>query len=154
LGALSRCLYSAAYIIGTFGSNSRQGQRSLLPGLRAAKGADARKFVFSELDYGFYKVRADLGVGPSDARCYMIRTGRWKYIHYKGFRPQLFDLENDPLEFEDLGASSAHASVLAEMHGLLTDRLLDRRNRVTLDDEQVVQRGLNVKASGVLIGKW
>jgi len=29
---------------------------------------------------------------------YMLRTGRWKYVHYVGDRPQLFDLERDPDE--------------------------------------------------------
>src|SRR5262249_49946440 len=30
--------------------------------------------------------------------CTMLRKGRWKYIHYVGYQPQLFDLEADPGE--------------------------------------------------------
>jgi arylsulfatase A-like enzyme len=41
----------------------------------------------------------------------MIRSGRWKLIHYDGMRPQLFDLENDPQELSDLGESAAHAPI-------------------------------------------
>jgi choline-sulfatase len=45
----------------------------------------------------------------------MIRSGRWKLIHYDGMRPQLFDLEADPQEFNDLGESQAHAEVRARL---------------------------------------
>ena len=38
----------------------------------------------------------------------MIRSGKWKLVHYDGQRPQLFDLEKDPDEFDDLGDSPAH----------------------------------------------
>jgi choline-sulfatase len=33
---------------------------------------------------------------------YMIRRGRWKYLHYIGACHQLFDLEADPDELLDL----------------------------------------------------
>jgi arylsulfatase K len=33
---------------------------------------------------------------------YMLRKGRWKYIVYVGYPPQLFDIENDPQELIDL----------------------------------------------------
>ncbi len=42
---------------------------------------------------------------------YMIRKGRWKYIHYVGFAPELFDLEDDPEELTDLGRNPAYADV-------------------------------------------
>ncbi len=42
---------------------------------------------------------------------FMLRRGRWKYIHYPGYAPQLFDLESDPLEKRDLGESESHAAV-------------------------------------------
>lgn len=128
--------------------------RSLMPILRGEKRAPHRGSVFSELDYGFYHARAELGVSPQDARCYMIRTNRWKYVHYKSFRPQLFDLENDGYEFEDLGDSPGHGPVLSELRAMLMDRLLERRNRVTMDDEEVIRRGLEVESTGVLIGRW
>lgn len=50
---------------------------------------------------------------------FMVRKGRWKYIHYEGLAPQLFDLEDDPEEGIDLGASDAHAGVRARMHEAL-----------------------------------
>ena len=84
----------------------------------------------------------------------MMRTDRWKYVWFKGFRQQLFDLHNDPQELEDLGASAAHAAVLAEHQGLLLERLTDRRNRVTMSDADVVARTDGARSKGVIIGEW
>ena len=50
---------------------------------------------------------------------FMLRRGRWKYHYYVGFRPELFDLENDPEELLDLAESAEHAEVLASMHQAL-----------------------------------
>jgi choline-sulfatase len=45
---------------------------------------------------------------------YMIRHGRYKYIHYVGMPPMLFDLQADPNERRDLGRDPASAGVVAE----------------------------------------
>ncbi len=47
---------------------------------------------------------------------FMIRKGRWKYNHYIGFPPELFDLATDPEELEDLGRSQAHEGIREMMH--------------------------------------
>jgi choline-sulfatase len=39
---------------------------------------------------------------------FMIRQGRWKYIRYVTYKPQLFDLESDPEELYDLAGNPAH----------------------------------------------
>ena len=44
----------------------------------------------------------------------MVRFGRYKYVHYEGYRPQLFDLENDPLETRDLVLEPGHEAITAE----------------------------------------
>ena len=54
---------------------------------------------------------------------YMVRKGRWKYIHHVGYRAELFDLENDPGETTDLGESPAHRDTLAAMEAELRKRL-------------------------------
>ena len=41
----------------------------------------------------------------------MLRHGRWKYVHYADHPPQLFDLENDPTESNDLGQDPAYSDV-------------------------------------------
>lgn len=41
----------------------------------------------------------------------MIRSGRWKLVHYNGYRPQLFDLVEDPHELRDLAETATHRAV-------------------------------------------
>ena len=52
---------------------------------------------------------------------FMIRHGRYKYIHYVGEPPQLFDLERDPMELVDLADDPESAEVLQRMESLLRD---------------------------------
>lgn len=46
---------------------------------------------------------------------FMLRRGRWKYIHYVGFTPELFDLEKDPEETRNLAADPECATILADL---------------------------------------
>ena len=128
--------------------------RSLLPLIRGPQPLEWRDSVFCELDYAFYEARELTEKGANDARAYMLRTERWKYIHYKGFAPQLFDLKEDPDELVDLGMSQAHDGVRREMHGRLLERLTDRRNRITVDDEWVLGARARESKVGVIIGRW
>lgn len=45
---------------------------------------------------------------------YMIRHGKYKYIHYVGLSPMLFDLEADPYERADLGRDPGYQRVITE----------------------------------------
>ena len=54
---------------------------------------------------------------------YMLRKGQWKLNTYIGFEPELFNLQNDPVESPNLAADP----VLAELGGDLT---AERRVRV------------------------
>ncbi|GMU71612.1 MAG: choline-sulfatase [Burkholderiales bacterium] len=64
---------------------------------------------------------------------YMIRHGKYKYIHYVGMAPMLFDLAADPNERNDLGTDRAHQATVAECEGLLRKvvdpEAVDRRAR-------------------------
>ena len=51
----------------------------------------------------------------------MIRQGRWKLNQYQGYDfPQLFDLQNDPGEIQDLGNDPAHQFTRDELFGQLS----------------------------------
>ena len=52
---------------------------------------------------------------------FMLRKGKWKYNHYVGFPPELFDLENDPEELNDLGGVAEYAEIVAQMHAALLE---------------------------------
>jgi len=44
---------------------------------------------------------------------YLLRAGSLKYVHYVGYRPQLFDLAPDPGERHDLAPDMRYAGALA-----------------------------------------
>jgi len=50
---------------------------------------------------------------------FMIRRGDWKYIHYEGFEPELFNLKDDPEELENLAADPSARSVRDALHQAL-----------------------------------
>lgn len=50
---------------------------------------------------------------------YMLRKGEYKYVHYVGERPQLFDLKHDPLEEHDLAGETEYEPVISELYGEL-----------------------------------
>lgn len=74
----------------------------------ASEPYDHERVVFSE----YHAVGAVTGA-------YMIRKGDWKYIHYVGFEPELFDLLNDPEESLNLAAQERHQTKLEELHAEL-----------------------------------
>lgn len=87
---------------------------------QAARGDDRERTVFSEYH----------AVGARNA-IFMLRSGRYKYVHYVGDPPQLFDLERDPEERHDLAGSSEHRGELealeAELRSLLDPEATDAR---------------------------
>ena len=50
---------------------------------------------------------------------FMIRKGDFKYVHFVGMAPQLFDLAADPLEWRDLGQDPGYAGLVADCERLL-----------------------------------
>ena len=59
----------------------------------------------------------------------MVRTARWKYVHdVTGEVDELYDLEADPWELENLAGRPEYATVIAEMQRHLTDWLLETEN--------------------------
>lgn len=127
---------------------------SLLPLIQGSRYEARRNAVFSELDFSHRKARLDLKLGVNEARAWMVFDGRWKYIHHLKFAPQLFDLENDPLERIDRAADPAVSGVLAEMKERLFQWMATRKVRVTLSDDAVEARTDAWIAKGVIFGLW
>ena len=59
----------------------------------------------------------------ADTAVFMIRKGKYKYIHYVEYAPELFDQEADPEEERNLAADPAYAAVLADLEAELNARL-------------------------------
>lgn len=66
--------------------------------------------------------------GGSIAGFFMLRLGDWKYVHYAGHPPQLFNLAEDPEETVDLGLDPAYEG---------PRRACEARLREILDPEAV-----------------
>jgi arylsulfatase A-like enzyme len=125
--------------------------RSLLPLLRQGGTAARRDVVVSELDYAFRPARAELGIAPDRAHAWMLRGTRWKFVFYEGFRPQLFDLLNDPHEREDRGDDSALLGVCEEHADILFEWMRARRTRITVSNSYILKRR---RGAGIIIGEW
>lgn len=74
-----------------------------------AKATDnPNRLIFSE-----YHAAASPSAG------FMIRKGRFKYIYYVGYAPELFDLSDDPEERDNLAGIPAFADVVRTYEGHL-----------------------------------
>ena len=112
-----------------------------------------REYAISEYDYATREARMIIGNPQEDARLIMICDARWKYVHCEGFRPMLFDLETDPQELVDLGASPGHANVRQRMHDAIFEWSRKHHNRITLTPQRIEQM-TGGEPPGILIGIW
>jgi len=139
---------------GTPEYNWFEGQ-SLLAILEGEHPTDWREVAFSEYDYAGQPAREALQQGLSTSKIVMACDARWKLIHFEGYRPMLFDLENDPEELVDLGADPTHADVRRRLTNAVFDWALRERQRVTITDAQVASHTDKATVDqGVLIGFW
>ncbi len=127
---------------------------SLLPLVHGEAPAQWRDCVFAEIDYSFRRARLLLNREPGECRGWMARNKRWKYIRWQGFAPQLFDLENDPDEYNDLGRDPQMSNVIREMDARLHEWLNAQHPRLTMSDREVAQRTDQARAHGIYYGTW
>ena len=62
------------------------------------------------------------GIRHPDAK--MVRSARWKYNYYPGNGAELFDLQNDPYEENNLAADSRQRSVVNELRNAMLDWMI------------------------------
>lgn len=125
---------------------------SLLPVLRGG-AVPSREAVFCEYDYSATPLAGRLGLHPDDARMFMVFDGRFKLIHFEGgFRPMLFDLDADPGELEDLGASPAHEAARAALYDRLSAWARRPAARTTIANDALRDARGRSTRTGVLIG--
>ena len=127
---------------------------SLVPLLNEGAPLNWREAVHCDSDFTLRHARRTLGLAPDQARGFMVRTKRWKYIHFERFAPQLFDLRMDPQEQSDLGTTPEHAAIRAEMKDRLITWLTSRKTRITIGHETIERVTGMAKQRGYRFGEW
>lgn len=128
--------------------------RSLMPFLHGETPADWREFAVSEYDYSVSPMARELDVAPEAARLFMIADKEWKFVHALGFRPLLFDLQNDPQELRDVGGDPEYAHIVAMMEERLRAWALRPSQRTTVAKDRIVGMRSGGPETGVLIGVY
>lgn len=130
--------------------------KSLLSYTRSITNPDElREYAISQIDFSDRGPRISLNLHPYDCRAHMIRSKKWKYIIHEKFRPQLFDLINDPEEFNDLGNSPEHKSIRQEMHEQFFTWFRNRLIRTEMEHDFLFEMGVERdEKMGILIGHW
>jgi arylsulfatase A-like enzyme len=77
--------------------------------------------VFANI-FNFEKNKGVMGVRHPDGK--MVRTKRWKFNYYPQGYQELYDLENDPSEFNNLANEPEYRKVVEEMKGHILDWLI------------------------------
>lgn len=127
--------------------------RALQP-LLHGESVQWRDCVFSELDYSYREARLLLGKETDECRAWSVRTDRWRYVYWSTERAQLFDLQNDPDEFHDLGEHPDYEAVRLQMKQRLLDWFAGLKRRITVTEEEVATQTHKYKQAGVFYGQW
>ncbi len=104
--------------------------------LHIARQPDADRTVLSEYHAIF-----------SPSAMFMLRQGRYKYVEYVGYPPQLFDLEADPDELCDLAADPGHGTTIAACAAALR-RVLAPQTPEGVDARAKADQRRRIEAAG------
>mgnify|MGYP001157567189 FL=1 len=83
---------------------------------------------------------------------YMIRKGKWKYIYYVGFEPELFNLETDPEETNDLSKRIEFVNICNELKADLYNICdPEEMNKIAFkDQDEMIEKYGGIEAAGNL----
>ena len=104
------------FIIDCVGARDSETVSEENPGVSIATyldGDDETKVAFSEYH----------AMGSRTA-AYLVRKGPWKLVYYVAYEPQLFNLQDDPEELNNLAGDPAAASVIDDLKAEL-DKIVD-----------------------------
>ncbi len=74
---------------------------------------------------------------------FMIHKGDWKYLYFTGDEPLLFNLKDDPGEFNNLAGEKRHAGTVKELHAHLVSLVdPDAVSAAAFRKQEQVLRGL------------
>ena len=128
---------------------------SLLPLVHGVSGAQGRDRVFCENTFAFRdNVRLPIGASVDHCNMVMVRDHQWKYVYIDGLPPLLYDLQNDPQEFHDLGSAPAHAAVREAMQRHLLAWLVARKQVTGISHSAIESWNRKEVEVGIEIGAW
>ncbi|MEQ9640298.1 MAG: sulfatase-like hydrolase/transferase [Alphaproteobacteria bacterium] len=128
--------------------------RSLMPFLRGERPGSWRKYLISEYDYSMRKPRTDLDIPVRECGLVMVADKRWKYVYANSLPPMLFDLENDPNEYNDLGRDPEHEDVRRKLYDVMTRWALQVHNRIAITDDRIAEIADRDLENNIPIGYW
>ncbi|MGY8827715.1 MAG: sulfatase-like hydrolase/transferase [Candidatus Latescibacterota bacterium] len=101
--------------LGVEKSDRFQGQ-SLMGALRGAADYQGKSEIHYEFDYRSGARQVEPDTGMDQHLLWVLRDARYKYVQFADARmpPLLFDLENDPGEFDNLAESVQYAGVVLD----------------------------------------
>ncbi len=128
---------------------------SLLPILHGTRAETEREYVICEYDYSGSPIAKLMNASVRDAVMFMIADKRWKMVHCEGgYRPILFDLENDPDELTDLGDSAEHAEVIEALYDKLFAWTRRPSQRTTRSETQLIEMRTSSARRGIVLGVY
>ena len=108
----------------------------------AAQDEDQDRVVFSE----YHAVGAVSGA-------FLVRKGRWKFIYYVRFAPELFDLQQDPEELSNLAEMAEYRQIVTELESDLRNicdpEAIDRQAH---GDQQAMIEGYGGREAALKLG--
>ncbi|MBB3918460.1 alkaline phosphatase family protein [Rhizobium fabae] len=102
--------------------------RSLMPfvtGGRAEGWRDAAFWEFDFRDIAGGEAERYFGLRSNECNLAVIRDARFKYVHFTGLPPLLFNLRDDPMELDNVAADPAYAAIRLDY----AEKLLSLRGR-------------------------
>ena len=129
---------------------------SLLPLLHGHTTGPLREYAFSEYDYSVTPAAIKLDLNPRDAQLYMVTDKRWKFIFAEGFRPMLFDRQEDPQELVDLGTSESpeHIEVRSRLYEALSQWWRRVSQRTTKSENDLRNMRGKTRRRGIVLGLY
>ena len=134
--------------------------RSLMPFLKGEQPEEWRDYAISEYDYSQTPMAVRLNLSPTDSRLFMVADKRWKFMHAEGgdksgpFPPMLFDMENDPEEFFDLGTDPQYQEIIDLMYERLGKWGRRMSQRTTRSDKEIIAGRGKSRRRGILVGTY
>ena len=84
----------------------------------------------------------------------MVRQGDFKYIHTTGYSPRLFNLAEDPKEWNNLAGQPEYQQVEAKMHDLLVAKFDAEQIEADIQDSMARRELIKQAMRTTGLPKW